>query len=84
MATKITVVFTRPVSVLGLADLYAVRDRLTLQGLDPEKAGEYAWSALNEALMNGPASGSPSTLSKITVSIEPADAAADVVFPEIA
>jgi hypothetical protein len=82
MTSKISVVFTRPTSVSGVADIYAQRDRLALQGVDPEKAGEYAWSALNEAL-NGPASGSPATLSKITVTIEAADAEADVAFPAV-
>jgi len=80
MATKISFSVTVPTSVQGVADLYSVREKLNLQGLDPAKAQEYARSALDEALQ-GPSRGSPATLSKVTFIIEPADAAADVAFP---
>jgi hypothetical protein len=82
MAAKISVAFTQRASVSGVADLYGIRDKVELQGLDPSKATEYASSALNEVL-NGAESGSAATLCRITISIEPANSMADVSFPEI-
>lgn len=81
MSAKIIAIFTRSVNALGVANLSSIRDTVALKALDPAKSSEYAWSALQEALY-GDAGPAPA-LAKITVTIESADAAADVAFPEM-
>lgn len=83
MGTKTSFSVVVPTSVEGVADLANVGQRFASGAIDAIKAQEFARSALDEAL-GGPARGASSTLAKVTFTIEPATAQADIVFADTA